>query len=78
MRERYVQLLQELGSQRDLFWIAAEAALVLAGSGFTGSLQAVATGGGASPLVISRFVEGRREDRVLALTGPHARWLEWF
>ncbi len=74
---RYGRRLAELASARELIWIANEHPMFLASAGFTAPIEK-SRERAALPLVMSHFVDGRRDDRVLGAVGPHARWLEWF
>jgi hypothetical protein len=76
-RARYRRLLSELAAARELIWIANEHPSLLAGAGFTAPIEQTKEPS-ALPLVMSHFVDGRRDDRVLAVVGAHARWLDWF
>lgn len=77
-RSRWRDVLEKIGRKRNLIWLAAEADSLLTAAGF----RALKPGQGATrtalPLAMVSFVDGERRDRVLALTGAHGRWLEWF
>jgi hypothetical protein len=74
-RARYARLLIELSVTREIFWIANEHPALLSPAGF-GARTEISTDG-SLPLVMSRLFQGRRDDRVLAMVGAHARWIEW-
>lgn len=76
-RSRWRDLLQEIGSSRNLIWLAAEADSLLTAVGFCGLDAGRAASRTALPLAMVSFIEGQRTDRLLALTGAHGRWLEW-
>ena len=75
-RAQYARLLTELSVSRELIWIANEHPLLVTPTGFGAPLE-VTTDTGGLPLVMSHFSAGGRDDRVLAIIGPHGRWLEW-
>jgi len=75
-RARYAAQLAEVGSRRELFWIANEHPMLLREMGFAATLDA-SIAAAALPLAVSRFDRGHRADYVLGWVGPHARWLDW-
>jgi hypothetical protein len=77
-RSRWRDVLQEIGGSRNLIWLAAEADSLLTAVGFRGLEPGRAASRTALPLAMVSFIDGQRRDRVLALTGAHGRWLEWF
>jgi hypothetical protein len=74
-RARYAQLLIDLSAAREVFWIANEHPALLSSAGFVAPMELSTDG--SLPLVMSRIFRGRRDDRVLAIVGAHARWIEW-
>jgi hypothetical protein len=74
-RARYAQLLLDLSAVREVFWIANEHPALLSSAGFAAPMETSTDG--SLPLVMSRLFQGRRDDRVLAIVGAHARWVEW-
>ena len=76
-RQAYGELLVQIGAERDLVWLGVEVPPFLRAAGFQGSFAGLGTGPTALPLVMTSFVGGQREDAILALTGPHGRWLDW-
>lgn len=77
-RSRWRDVLEEIGKSRNLIWLAAEADSLLAAVGFRGLDPKRAASRTALPLAMVSFIDSERRDRVLALTGAHGRWLEWF
>lgn len=76
-RSRWREELEEIGSNRNLIWLAAEADSLLTTVGFLGLERGRDVSRTALPLGMVSFIEGQRTDRLLALTGAHGRWLEW-
>lgn len=74
-RERYGELLAHIGRSRALFWIANEHPAVLAAAGFRRTVPP--SDPAVLPLTMKVFQSGRTDEHVLALVGPHGRWLEW-
>ena len=62
MREALDNILTMAGLRRPVWRLSAE-----------GTLQNV----GEVPLLLSRYHDGTKETRQLALCHPHGRWLEW-
>jgi len=75
-RARFAELLTEFAEAREVFWIANELPSILTQAGFTAPITQ--RDDAALPLAMSRFIDGGRDDCVLANVGPHARWLDWF
>lgn len=74
-RARYAQVLIDLSAAREVFWIANEHPALLGSAGFVAPMETSTDG--SLPLVMSRLFQGRRDDRILAVIGAHARWIEW-
>jgi len=74
-RQRYGELLARIGRRRALYWIANEHPAVLAAAGFRRRVPP--SEAAVLPLTMTVFQRGRIDEHVLALVGPHGRWLEW-
>jgi hypothetical protein len=63
-RARFRELIAELASQRDMFWLSSE------GSGNSGLWGLYLT-------ILTAFQDGRSTEYQLAYSHPHGAWLEW-
>lgn len=77
-RSAYGELIARLGADRDLCWVGIEAPPLTRAAGWRGSFAALRPERAALPLTMTSFVRGERRDELLALTGPHGRWLHWY
>lgn len=76
-RARYAAVLEAIGASRDLAWVAVEWPAYALEAGFRGSFEGIEMPSPALPLTLTTFERGTRRDEVLAVTGPHGRWLRW-
>lgn len=77
-RTAYGELIAAIGAGRDLCWVGIEAPPLLRAAGWRGSFATLKPERSAMPLTMTTFVAGDRTDELLALTGPHGRWLHWY
>lgn len=66
-RTQFRQMLDEIGSERDLYYLAAEAASILPYDyGMSGILVELTT-----------YKQGTKNSRLMARTNGHASWIDW-
>jgi hypothetical protein len=76
-RGRWVDLMDDLGSERDISWIVAEGSVLTAMALREPPSEWSEHQGGVKGLALITYRRSGRRERVLGTAHAHGRWLEW-